>query len=134
MAIVLAVAYIKSTNIAVQDYLRLLNEQGGYAARNSSDGRKNKDIDSKDPLSVVYSISPNRIRDEDETAADYLSFMACLSNRDIPQAILPKAESYERQLEVIAVLTRYSLLSRRPTGQALELYRLVHLQSQAWLR
>jgi hypothetical protein len=136
LAIVQAAAYINENEIALADYLSLLAEQEEEVIQLLSeefedDGRYR---DVKNPIATTWLISFEKIRQRDLLAADYLSFMACVEPKDIPQSLLPPGLSRKRETDAIGTLTAYSFLTRRPADHALDLHRLVHLAMRNWLR
>jgi hypothetical protein len=50
----------------------------------------------------------------DALAAEYLSFMACIDPKAIPQSLLPLRASRTRQIAAIGTLSAYSFISRWP--------------------
>jgi Tetratricopeptide repeat len=88
----------------------------------------------KNPVATTWLISFEQIRELDPLAAKYLSFMACVDPKDIPQSLLPPGPSREKEMDAIDTLTAYSFVSRRPADLALDLHRLVHLATRNWLR
>jgi hypothetical protein len=51
----------------------------------------------KNPVAMTWLISFEQIRHRDPLAADYLSFMACIDPKDIPQSLLPGGASRKRR-------------------------------------
>jgi hypothetical protein len=90
--------------------------------------------DVKNPMATTWLISFEQIRERDALAAEYLSFMACVDPRDIPQSLLPPGPSRKKEMDAISTLYAYSFVNRRPADVALDLYRLVHLATRNWLR
>ncbi|KAJ5504344.1 Tetratricopeptide-like helical [Penicillium fimorum] len=54
--------------------------------------------ETQNPVLATWLISFRQIQDLDKLAADYLSIIACLNPRDIPQSILPSPTSTKRRL------------------------------------
>jgi len=88
----------------------------------------------KNLVSTTWLISFEQIRNRDPLAADYLSFIACINPKDIPQSLLLAGASRKREIDAIGTLNAYSFISKRPADTALNLHRLVHLLAQNWLR
>jgi tetratricopeptide (TPR) repeat protein len=136
LAIVQAAAYINENAISVADYLSLLAEQEAdvvdLLSEEFEDDGRYRDI--KNPVATTWLISFDRMRWRDELAADYLSFMACIEPKDIPQSIPPPGPSRKKELEAIGTLTAYSFVTIRPGEELLDLHRLVHLATRNWLR
>jgi hypothetical protein len=136
LAIVQAAAYINKNGIALADYLSLLAEQEvdvvDLLSEEFRDNWRYRNI--KNPVAVTWLVSFRQIRRRDTLAAEYLSFMACVDPRDIPQSLLPAGPSRKKEIDAIGTLTAYSFISRRPADLALDLHRLVHLATRNWLR
>jgi hypothetical protein len=136
LAIVQAAAYINENGIAVGDYLSLLAEQEEdvidlLSEEFEDDGRYN---DIKNPVATTWLILFAQIQHRDPLAADYLSFMACIDAKDIPQSLLPAGASRKKEVDAIGTLEAYSFIIKRATDAALDLHRLVHLATRNWLQ
>jgi hypothetical protein len=88
----------------------------------------------KNPVATTWLISFERIRRRGLLAANYLSFMACIDWKDIPQSLLPAGVSRKKEMEAIGTLKAYSFLVQRSDTLAYDLHRLVHLVTRSWLR
>jgi len=83
--------YINVNGIGFRDYLSLLEEQEedviDFLGEDFEDEGRYCDL--KNPVATTWLISFEQIRQRDPLAADYLSFMACVDAKDIPQLLLP---------------------------------------------
>jgi hypothetical protein len=136
LAIVQAAAYINENGIALADYLSLLADQEEevidlLSEEFEDDGRY---WNAKNPVAKTWLISFEQIRQRDPLAADFLSFMACVDPKDIPQSLLSVGASRKKEIDAIGTLDAYSFITRRPAGLTLDLHRLVHLATQNWLQ
>src|SRR5436305_182635 len=136
LAIVQAAAYINENRLTPADYLSLLADQEEevidlLSEEFEDDGRYHN---VKNPLATTWLISFDQIRHRDPLAADYLSFMACIDPKDIPQSLLPAGASRKKETDAIGTLDAYSFITRRPADLALDLHQLVHLATRNWLR
>jgi len=136
LAIVQATAYIKQNGIAIADYLSLLEEKEEevidlLSEEFEDDGRYHN---MKNPVATTWLISFEHVRRRDSLASEYLSFLACLDPKDIPQSLLPPGPSRKKEIDALGTLNAYSFISRRPGDHALDLHRLVHLATRNWLR
>lgn len=136
LAIVQAAAYINENGIAIADYLSLLADQEeeviDLLSEEFEDYARYRDV--KNPVATTWLISFEQIRQRDPLAAKYLSFMACVEPKDIPQSLLPPGPTRKKEIEALGMLSAYSFITRRPTDMALDLHRLVHLVTRSWLR
>ncbi|KAL9080970.1 MAG: hypothetical protein Q9157_000380 [Trypethelium eluteriae] len=136
LAIVQAVAYINENSMALADYLSLLREQEEAVIELLSEAFEDdwRYPWMKNPVATTWLISFEQIRRRDALAADYLSFIACIDRKDIPQSLLPAGSSRRQELEAIGTLRAYSFITRREQAAVFDLHRLVHLATRSWLR
>ncbi len=136
LAIVQAAAYINENGIAFVDYLSLLADQEedviDLLSEKFEDDWRYDNI--KNPVATTWLISFEQIRHRDPLAADYLSFMACIDPKDIPQSLLPAGASRKKEIDAIGTLEAYSFIIKRAADLALDLHRLVHLATRNWLQ
>ncbi|KAL7946930.1 hypothetical protein V8C42DRAFT_298209 [Trichoderma barbatum] len=90
--------------------------------------------DVKNPIATTWLISFDKIRQSDPLAAEYLSFMACVDAKDIPQSLLPPGQSRKKEIEAMGTLQGYSFITKRPADSVVTIHRLVHLAIRNWLR
>ncbi|KAG9242077.1 P-loop containing nucleoside triphosphate hydrolase protein [Calycina marina] len=136
LAIVQAAAYINENGIAFSDYLLLLADQEedviDLLSEEFEDGRGYQDV--KNPIATTWLISFEKIRQRDTLAAKYLSFMACIEPKNIPQLLLPSGISKKKETDAIGTLNAYSFITKRSADKAFDVHRLVHLATRNWLR
>ncbi len=136
LAIVQAAAYINENGITLADYIGLLAEKEeeviDLLSEDFEDDGRYRDV--KNPVAITWLISFDQIKRYDALAVEYLSFMACIDFKDIPQSLLPPGSSPKKEVDAIGTLTSYSFVNRRPVDLALDLHRLVHLATRNWLR
>ncbi|KAL4789393.1 putative kinesin light chain [Aspergillus venezuelensis] len=136
LAISQAAAYINRNEISLARYISLLGEQEKSTIEMLSeefedDGRY---AEIHNPVATTWLISFLQIQKVDKLASDYLSFMACVNPRDIPESILPSATSAKQRVEALGLLKAYSFLSVQLDDKTFSLHRLVHLATRNWLR
>jgi len=136
LAIVQAAAYMNENSMAPADYLSLLNEQEEnlieLLSKEFEDDWRYQSV--KNPVATTWLISFEQIRTRDPLAAEYLSFMACIDRKDIPQSLLPVGPSRIKEMEAIGTLRAYSFLIKRGEAMVFDLHRLVHLATRNWLQ
>jgi tetratricopeptide (TPR) repeat protein len=140
LAIAQAAAYINENGVTLAMYLSLLEDQEQNVvellSENFEDEGRYRDI--KNPVATTWLISFEHIKRLDPLAAKYLSLMSCADAKDIPQSLLPRANSLKEETDAIGTLNAYYFVRRRPTDQStdqlLNLHRLVHLATRNWLR
>jgi hypothetical protein len=118
LAIVQAAAYMNENSVGPTDYLSLFNEQEEdvieLLSEEFEDDWRYRSV--KNPVATTWLISFEQIRARDPLSAEYLSFMACIDRKDIPQSLLPVGGSRKVEMEAIGTLRAYSFLIKR--GQA----------------
>jgi nucleoside phosphorylase/tetratricopeptide (TPR) repeat protein len=134
LAITQASAYIIENGISLSTYLALLQEQEQGAVELLSedfrDPGRYKDI--QNPVITTWLISFKQIQRQDQLAADYLSFMACIDPRNISQSLLPLQSSKKRRIDALGLLSAYSFTNSQ--GMDISMHRLVHIATRNWLR
>ena len=137
LAIVQAAAYISQTGITLSDYLSLLSGQEEEAvellSQDFEDNTRYRNV--KNPVVTTWLISFEQIQRCDSLAVEYLSFMACIEPKNIPQSLLPPATTRKKLFDAIGVLNAYSFVTRTSTStdSVLKLHHLVHLAMRNWL-
>jgi hypothetical protein len=135
LAIVQAAAYINENMISFAEYISMWADQEVNVIDLLSedfedDGRY---LNMKNPVATTWLISFEQIRRRDPLAADYLSFMACIDAKDIPQSLLPRGPSRKHEIDAIATLQAYSFIVR-PSDIVVHIQQLVHFTTRNWLR
>ncbi|TLD07205.1 hypothetical protein PgNI_10384 [Pyricularia grisea] len=136
LAIAQAAAYINENGITLADYLTLIDcqEQDTIELLTEEFEDDARYSDMKNPIATTWLVSFQKIQQRDPLAADYMSFMACLDHKDIPQLLLPPGPSRKKEIDSIGTLSAYSFITTRSEDGALDLHRLVHLVIRNWLR
>jgi tetratricopeptide (TPR) repeat protein/nucleoside phosphorylase len=134
LAITQASAYILENGIDLSTYLSLLQEQEQDAVELLSedfrDPGRYKDI--QNPVITTWLISFKQIQQQDQLAADYLSFMACIDPRNITQSLLPQPASRKQKVNALGLLNAYSFTNSQDMD--INMHRLVHIATRNWLR
>ncbi|KAF1943365.1 kinesin light chain 1 [Clathrospora elynae] len=141
LAIVQAVAFINNNDMSVSEYTSLFRHTGTEIelfSEQFEDPGRYPGMDST--IAKTWYISFNQIRRQDQLAAEYLSFMACVDRINIPQSLLPRKGSLVQQIKALGTLTGYAFITeRQQTVQGVErerffdMHRLVHIASVWWL-
>lgn len=136
LAISQAAAYINQNSISLAGYMSLLGEQEASTIEMLSeefedDGRY---AEIQNPVAMTWLVSFIQIQQVDQIASDYLSFIACINPRNIPESILPATASVKRKVEALGLLKAYSFVSTQVDDDILSIHRLVHLATRNWLR
>ncbi|KAK6832630.1 hypothetical protein RU639_004351 [Aspergillus parasiticus] len=136
LAIMQAAAFIKENSISLGDYLTLLQEQEPEVVELLSEDfeTEGRYQDVPNPVATTWWVSFQQIQQIDQLAAEYLSFMACVNPRNIPQSLLPPAKSKIKMVKALGLLGAYSFISDQAKESPLNLHRLVHLATRNWMR
>ncbi|KAE8420282.1 hypothetical protein BDV36DRAFT_307001 [Aspergillus pseudocaelatus] len=134
LAIAQASAYINKKRLSLSTYLTLLQEEEEGAVELLSEdfsdpGRYN---DVHNPVITTWLISLKQIQHQSQLAADYLSFMACIDARNIPQSLLPPRPSRKESFDALGLLNAYSFTNIEDSN--IHMHRLVHIATRNWLR
>ncbi|KAJ6161376.1 hypothetical protein N7470_004772 [Penicillium chermesinum] len=125
LAIIQASAYINKKRLDLSSYSALLQETEEEAiellSEDFRDPGRYRDI--QNPVTATWLISFHQIQQQDQLAADYLSFMACVGHgRSLTK----------KQTDALGLLHAYSFINREDTN--IIMHRLVHIASRNWLR
>ncbi|OQE31002.1 hypothetical protein PENFLA_c002G04777 [Penicillium flavigenum] len=133
LAIVQASAYINKKRLGLSSYSALLKETEEEAVELLSedfrDPGRYRDI--QNPVMTTWLISFNQIQQQDQLAADYLSFIACIDPRKVPQSLLP-SHAAKQQADALGLLNAYSFINSQDAD--ISMHRLVHMASRNWLK
>ncbi|KAE8135747.1 hypothetical protein BDV38DRAFT_294460 [Aspergillus pseudotamarii] len=134
LAIAQAAAYFNENDIVLREYVTLLQEPEPEViellSEDFGDGEQYKYANL---VATTWLISFQQIQRLNQLAAEYLSFMACISPRDIPQSLLPSAISKKEKVEAIGLLKGFSFINEQAEG-LLSLHRLVYYATRNWMR
>nr|XP_036586704.1 uncharacterized protein CTRU02_03292 [Colletotrichum truncatum]KAF6797261.1 hypothetical protein CTRU02_03292 [Colletotrichum truncatum] len=143
LAIRQASAYMATnTNVTITRYLEYCRSSDDTLVRLLSkdfeDQGRYEDI--QNPIATTWLISFEHISRDNRLAADYLSFMCYLAEKDIPRALLPPSDdsiNIDSDMdadEAISMLMAYAFIQKRDTANRFDIHRLVRLIMRNWLR
>jgi tetratricopeptide (TPR) repeat protein len=135
LAIMQAVAYLNAKGATIAEYLKLYEESSEniikLLSKDFEDRRRYPGM--KNPVATTWLISFEQIQLRDPLAADYMAFMSCIKEQDIPRDLLPPAPQFEGT-EAIGTLKAFGFIKERPNGNSYDMHRLVHIAMQSWLK
>jgi tetratricopeptide (TPR) repeat protein len=141
LAIVQAAAFLSNNDISVRKYISLFRNPGAEIelfSEQFEDPSRYREMDST--IAKTWHISFDQMRKQDQLAADYLSFMACINRINIPQSLLPPNGSLVQQAKALGTLTGYAFITERQQmvqrvdgERFFDMHRLVHMASVSWL-
>jgi len=142
LAIVQAVAFINSNQVSILDYVSLFKQvdtEVEILSERFEDLTRYQETEST--IARTWQISFEQILKQDQLAADYLSFMACIDRTNIPQSLLPVEGTAVQRLKALGTLTGYAFITeRQQNSQQVEgerlfnIHRLVQKATVWWLK
>lgn len=134
LAIAQATAYINKTRLSLSLYLKILQQEERDAVELLSEDYKDpgRYNDIQNPVITTWLISFKQIQQQNQSAADYLSFMACLDPRNLPSSLPPNQSTDKQKLDALGLLNAYSFTQCQ--GTQISMHRLVHIATRNWLR
>ncbi|KAF2687612.1 kinesin light chain 1 [Lentithecium fluviatile CBS 122367] len=141
LAIVQAAAFINNNDISVSGYISLFRHpstENELFSEHFEDPSRYQEMDST--IAKTWHISFDQIRRQDQLAAEYLSFMACIDRINIPQSLLPPANSLVQQVKALGTLIGYAFITERQQlvqqmdkERFFDMHRLVRMSTVRWL-
>jgi tetratricopeptide (TPR) repeat protein len=142
LAIVQAVAFINSNQVLISDYVSLfkrVDTEVEILSERFED--PNRYQETENTIARTWQISFDQILKQDQLAASYLSFMACIDRINIPQSLLPVEGTVVQRLKALGTLTGYAFIAeRQQNSQQVEgeryfnVHRLVQKATIWWLK
>jgi tetratricopeptide (TPR) repeat protein len=134
LAIMQAAAFLNANTCTITEYLRIYKESSDNVikllSKDFEDVRRYPGI--KNPVATTWLISFEQIQVRDPLAADYMAFMSCIKEQDIPRDLLPPASELEKT-EALGTLKAFGFIKERVSGASYDMHRLVHIAMQNWL-
>ncbi|OHE97277.1 hypothetical protein CORC01_07332 [Colletotrichum orchidophilum] len=136
LAIIQAVAYINENDTTIEEYTDLYNDSeiGVMEVLMEDFEVHGRYKTTKNSIATTWLVSFSQLTHANPVAIEYLSFMACICNDNIPQSLLLPASSKKKDLEAIGALKAYSFIRKREDGSSFDIHPLVHLAMRNWLR
>lgn len=128
-------AYLNSKSTTVSQYVKLFQENSDTEIellhKDFKDGRRYGEM--QNAVATTWVISFKQIQRQNEMAANYMGFIACIANQDIPKDLLPELPELKR-VEALGTLVAFGFLKEQVGERFYDMHRLVHLATQDWLR
>ena len=135
LAIKQAAAYMNENVMSVSEYLALYEGNDDdllhLLSEEFEDQGRYREV--KNPIASTWLISFRQISSRDQLAEEYLCFMSCVAQQDIPLSLLPPATKL-KQLEAIGTLSSYAFITKRNGQDSYEIHRLVQIAMHNWLK
>jgi hypothetical protein len=135
LAIMQAAAYLNAKSSTVVKYLKIYEESNDNVIELLS-----KDFEDfwrypgiRNPVATTWLVSFQQIQNRDALAADYMAFMSCIKEQDIPSGLLPSASEFDKE-EALGTLKAFGFIRERVSGESYDIHRLVHTAMQNWLK
>ena len=135
LAIVQAAAYLNENTTTIAQYLQIYKESSdGFIQLLSEDFEdEGRYPEIKNPIITTWLISFNQIRGRDLLAADYLAFISCIKEENIPLILLPEAPLFDKT-KALGTLKGFKFVNEQPGGVLISMHGLVHLAMRNWLK
>ncbi|KAH7139511.1 hypothetical protein B0J11DRAFT_575420 [Dendryphion nanum] len=147
LAIVQAAAFINRTGISLSMYVSMYrnSEKDATTLLHEVFDDQSRYQDHNKPVATTWYTSFEQIRREDNLASQYLSFMACTLNTDIPASMLPGSNSSMEHTNAIETLKAYTFITERiaqkdkqqmkkkASTKAFDMHPLVQIAIKGWL-
>jgi tetratricopeptide (TPR) repeat protein len=135
LAIKQAAAYMNKNTMSVFDYLGLYeaNDEDLIHLLSAEFEDQGRYREVKNPIASTWLISFRQISSRNPLAEEYLCFMSCVAQQDIPRSLLPPATK-RKELEAIGTLRAYAFITRREGQDSYDIHRLVQIAMRNWLK
>jgi tetratricopeptide (TPR) repeat protein len=135
LAIMQAAAYLNSKSTTILQYLELYKESSKNEITLLEMDFKGRwrYREMNNAVATTWIISFKQIQRQDRLAADYMRFIACIKEQDVPWDLLPELTSLQRN-NALSTLKGFGFLKEQEGGRFYNMHRLVHLATQNWMR
>lgn len=136
LAIVQAAAFINKNQMTLSEYISLheSTEESTIDILSQNFEDEGRYEDGKNSVATTWLISFQQIRASDPLAAEYLSLMACVDSKNVPQKFLSLTQSATKTSDALGTLKAFSFITNHENSQHLDIHRLVHLATRNWLQ
>ncbi|KAB8219792.1 hypothetical protein BDV33DRAFT_204096 [Aspergillus novoparasiticus] len=136
LAIVQAAAFINKNQMTLPEYISLheSTEESTIDILSQNFEDEGRYEDGKNSIAATWLISFQQIRASDPLAAEYLSLMACVDSKNVPQIFLSLTQSATKSSDALGTLKAFSFITNHENSQHLDIHRLVHLATRNWLQ
>jgi hypothetical protein len=134
LAIMQAVAYLNANGDTIAGYLRTYEESNDSVIKLLSEDFEDERryLGMKNPVATTWLISFEQIQVRDPLAADYMAFISCIKEEDIPRNLLPPASGFDKT-KALGTLKAFGFITERFSAASYDMHRLVHMAMQNWL-
>ncbi|KAH6699042.1 hypothetical protein BKA61DRAFT_583080 [Leptodontidium sp. MPI-SDFR-AT-0119] len=114
LAIMQAAAYLNTKVSTINEYLRIYEESSENVikllSKDFGDVRRYPGI--KNLVATTWLISFEQIQDRNPLATDYMAFISCIKEQDIPRDLLPPASEFDKT-EALGILKAFGFIQDR---------------------
>jgi tetratricopeptide (TPR) repeat protein len=133
-----AAAFINENTTSVSQYLEICESSEDQfvelLSRDFEDkGRYKSTTAVKNPIALTWLVSFRQILTHDPLAVEYLFFMSCVAQQDIPDSLLLEAPKLKRT-DAIGMLKAYGFIAFRVEQLSYDIHRLVQIMVRSWLK
>ncbi|KAH6703228.1 P-loop containing nucleoside triphosphate hydrolase protein [Leptodontidium sp. MPI-SDFR-AT-0119] len=139
LAIRCAGSFIYSHSMSISSYLELYNASEQEKLRLLSNEQISGGPTMPFSAVLIFMMSFDEIKRKNQRAAGILSFMGCISTRDIRRCLLPSGNDINCATKMamataLGILKAYSLITADSKDQCFCMHSLVHLSIRHWMR
>jgi tetratricopeptide (TPR) repeat protein len=135
LAIMQAAAYLNAKDSTINEYLRIYEESSENVikllSKDFEDVRRY--LGMKNPVAITWLISFEQIQDRNPLATDYMAFISCIKEQDIPRDLLPPASEFDKT-EALGILKAFGFIKEHASRTSYNIHRLVYTAMQNWLK
>ena len=135
LAIMQAAAYLNAKGCAIAEYLRIYEQSSDNVvkllSKDFEDIRRYPGM--KNPVATTWLISFQQIQVRNPLAADYMAFISCVKEQNIPRELLPAASDFDKT-EALGTLKAFGFIKGRVGWASYDMHQLVHTAMQNWLK
>ncbi|KAH7010456.1 hypothetical protein EDB80DRAFT_642967 [Ilyonectria destructans] len=135
LAIKQASAYMAKTGISTAQYLEYIQSSDKHLiellSKDFNDRGRHRST--QNPVATTWLVSFQHISRDNPLAAQYLGFMSCLSEKEIPKSMLPPGNGELEIYEAIGTLKAHAFITERASNESYDIHRLVGLTMRNWI-
>ena len=130
-----AAAYLNAKGCTIAEYLRIYKQSSDniikLLSKDFEDIRRYPNM--KNLVAIIWLISFQQIQVRNPLVADYMAFISCIKEQNIPRELLPTASNFNK-IEVLNTLKAFKFIKERINRALYNIYQLVYTAMQNWLK
>lgn len=123
--------YLNAKGSTIAEYFKIYKESSDNViellSKDFEDRRRYPGI--KNPVAATWLVSFKQIQARDLYTVDYMAFISCINDQDIPRDLLPLASKFDKA-KALGTLKAFRFIKERLGGILFDMHRLVHIAIQ----